>query len=216
MQQGPAAFYGLIGIEWMLRSSIAEGRTFYVGDNSFFDASRGRYFRFARNAIQQSTLAAPDHERLKALGVAVKPWRKDGRHVVVVEQSEHFLKLVGADQWLLKVLNTLKGLTDRTIIVRHWSRDKAGAARGLQLDLKNAWALVTHMSAAANEALLAGVPVFTSGACAATPMSSGELEKIETPRYPDGREDWAAGLANSQWTLEEIRNGTAWRRLNGT
>lgn len=214
LEPGAAAFYGVVGIEHLVRLCIAEGRTWFYGDNSFFDASRGRYYRFSKNTIQLAMPAAPDHQRLNALGVAVKPWRKDGRHIVVVEQSEHFLKLVGAEHWLAKVMAMLKPLTDRPIRARRWSRDKAGAARSLQIDLQDAWALVTHMSAAANEALLAGVPVFTSGKCAATLMASGELDKIETPRYPDGREDWAAGLAGMQWTLEELRGGAAWRRLN--
>lgn len=214
LEGGAAAFYGVVGIEYLVRLAIAEQRTWFYGDNSFFDASRGRYYRFSRNWFQLATPAAPDHQRLNALGVTAKPWKKDGRHIVVVEQSENFLKLVGAENWLAKVLASLKPLTDRPLHIRRWRRDKDAAAKSLQLDLHGAWALITHMSAAATEAVLAGVPVFTSGLCAATPMASGELTKIEAPRYPDGREDWAAGLAGMQWTLEEIRSGMAWRRLN--
>ena len=214
LQAGPAAFYGLGGLEGMLRLCVAEGRTFFIGDNAHFDRSRGRYFRFARNAWQVSTLQSPDHARAKALGLEVKPWRRDGKHIVVVEQSEHFLGMVGARYWLPRVLRELRPFTDREIRVRPWRRDKDKAGSTLQSDLKNAWALVTHMSAAANEALLAGVPVFVSGPCAATPMASGPLSGIECPRYPEGREDWAAGLANSQWTLSELREGMAWRALS--
>lgn len=212
LEPGAAAFYGVIGIEHLVRLAKAEGRTFFYGDNSFFDTSRGRYYRFARNAFQPSEILPPDHARLKALGVVLRPW-KPGHHIVVVEQSEHFLKLVGAEHWLLRLLDELKRYTDRPLIIRRWTRDKASAARSLPADLYGAHALVTHMSAAANEALLAGVPVFTSGPCAATPLSSGPLSDIERPRYPDGRVEWAAGLAARQWTLEEIRSGMAWRAL---
>lgn len=213
--EGGAAFYGVIGIEHLLRLAIAEKRDWFYGDNAFVDSGRGRYFRFARNAYQLSTLATPDHARLSALGVKVRPWRRDGRHIVVVEQSEHFLNLVGAKHWLLRVLADLKQHTDRPLKIRRWRRDKDKAAAMLAADLKDAWALVTHMSAAANEALLAGVPVFVSGRCAATPMASGKLSEIERPRYPDDREDWAAGLAARQWTIEELRRGDAWRTLVG-
>lgn len=213
LDPGGAAFYGVVGIEHLLRLAIAERREFWYGDNSYFDAGRGRYFRFSRKCLQESKLLPPDHARLKALGVAVKPWRKEGRHIVVVEQSEHFLDLVGQKHWLLRALSALSQVTDRPLKVRRWSRDKAKAASSLRADLAGAWALVTHMSAAANEALLAGVPVFVSGLCAATPLASGELSKIETPRHPDGREDWAAGLAAHQWTLDELRSGDAWRML---
>ena len=213
LEAGSAAFYGVVGIEHLVRLSVAEGRDWFYGDNSFFDAGRGRFYRFARNAVQIARPAPPDHARLAALGVEVKPWKKVGRHIVVVEQSEHFLNLVGAKHWLLRVLTDLKLHTDLPLRVRRWSRDKASAAVTLRQDLEGAWALVTHMSAAANEALLAGVPVFTSGPCAASPMASGQLSEIERPRYPEGREDWAAGLANSQWTLDEMRSGMAWRAL---
>lgn len=216
LEPGAAAcFFGVVGIEHLLRLAIAEQREYWYGDNAFFDRGRGRYFRFARNCLQLHTIAEPAHGRLKALGVTVSPWKRDGGHIVVVEQSAHFMSLVGHNLWLLDVVSRLRHLTDRPLRIRRWSRDKAKAAAGLRDDLRGAWALVTHMSAAANEALLAGVPVFVSGMCAALPMASGDFSNIETPRYPDGREDWAAGLAGQQWTMDELRNGTAWRTLSG-
>jgi hypothetical protein len=124
------------------------------------------------------------------------------------------MKLSGAgEEWLRTVGSILKLQTARPVRVRRWNRDKDKAARTLQADLQGAWALVTHMSAAANEALLAGVPVFLTGRCAATPMESGPLSMIEQPRLPDGREEWAAGLAAMQWTLDEMRAGMAWKAL---
>lgn len=215
LEPGGAAFYGAIGIENLVRLAIAERRTWFYGDNAFIDAFRGKFFRFARNAFQISRLMPPDHARLKALGVTIKPWKKDGRHIVVAEQSTHFLNLAGAENWLLRVLVDLPKHTDRPIKIRRWGRDKSKAGKSLIQDLEGAWCLVTHMSAAANEALLAGVPVFVSGQCAATPMASGELSAIESPRYPDGREEWAAGLAGQQWTVDEIRRGDSWRALSG-
>jgi hypothetical protein len=73
--------------------------------------------------------------------------------------------------------------------------------------------LVTWSSAAANEALLAGVPVFVAGDCAASKMGLSDFTKIESPIYPPGRAAWAAALAGQQWSLEEFRSGVAWRTL---
>lgn len=214
LEPGAAAFYGVVGIEHLVRQ--ARGTTdWYYGDNAFFDAARGRFFRFARNAFQLSKLAKPDYARLAALGVSVSPWKSGGKHIVIIEQSEQFAKLSGVPQWLPRTIDALKAVTDRPLVVRRWNRDKGKASRSLGQDLQNAHALVAHMSAAANEALLAGVPVFVSGPCAASPMASGELVNIEFPRYPEGRDNWAAGLAAMQWTVEEIRQGAAWRMLNG-
>ena len=212
---GAAAFYGLVGLEHFFVVARAARRDWYYGDNSFFDRGRGRFFRFARNAFQLSALARPDHGRLRALGISPQPWRTDGRHIVVVEQSEHFLRLAGAGpDWLRTVTGELARLTDRPLRIRGWRRDKDKAAATLQADLAGAWALVTHMSAAANEALLAGVPVICTGPCAASPLARGALADIERPLCGDGREGWAAGLAAMQWTLDELRAGMAWKALH--
>ncbi len=206
------AFYGVVGIEERFRA--AQAGTWLYGDNAYFDALRGGFFRFARDAFQVSELQPPDHVRRAAQGLWVRPWQRLGKHIVVVEQSTHFLGVCGAgSDWVRRTAEEIGRYTDRPLSIRPWSRDKAGAAASLAADLEGAWALVTHMSAAANEALLAGVPVFVTGACAASPMASGSLAEIERPRYIDGREEWAAGLAGSQWTLDELRDGTAWRRL---
>ncbi len=212
--EGAAAFYGVVGIEYLYRLAVAEGRDWYYGDNSFFDRTRGKFFRFAKNQPQVCRPDSYDFAKAKDLGLNPRPWRQGGKHIVVVEQSEHFLDLMGEKNWLRKVLDLLKGLTDRPLLVRRWRRDKDKAAETLHADLHGAWALVTHMSAAANEALLAGVPVFTSGNCSASCLASGPLSNVEKPRRPDGREEWAAWLAGMQWTLEELREGAAWKALN--
>ena len=211
----PAAFFGVVGIEDVFARAMASGRDWFYGDNSYFDRCRGKFFRFGQNEFQLSRLARPDHARAKALGLAPAKWQS-GKHVIVVEQSPHFLRLSGVgDDWAARTVAELKRYTDRPIRLRPWRRDKDKAAAGLRADLAGAWALVTHMSAAAVEALLSGVPVFVTGPCAASPMASGELSAIKTPHYPDGRENWAAGLAGHQWTIEELRDGTAWRVLHG-
>ena len=219
LSPGAAAFYGVVGIEHLLRQARAERRDYYYADNAYFDRARQKLFRVEKNGLQASGKVEPAYERLNALGITVKPWTRTGRHVLVVMQSPHFMREVaaypgGAEGWQNDTLWALKKHTDRLIVVRHWSRDKAERARTLQDDLKNAWALVTHASAAANEAVLAGVPVFITGPCAALPMGLSQLEQIESPRRPDGREEWAAGLAARQWTLDEFRSGMAWRALS--
>lgn len=214
LEPGALAVYGAVGLEHLVRLARAEGRDWYYGDNAYFDVARKRFYRFARNAFQATAPQPPDEARLRALGLTVAPWQAGGGHIVLVEQSPQFLELSGTTKhWLVKTMRELKAHTDRPLRPRLWNRDKAKASSTLQADLNGAWALVTHMSAAANEALLAGVPVFVSGPCAAAPFASGDLSRIESPRRPDGRQEWAAGLANSQWTIEEIRAGIAWGRL---
>ena len=95
---GAAAFYGVVGLEHLILEARC-GREWFYGDNAFFDRARGTHFRFARNALQWAgapNAAAPgDPARLSQLGVNIAPWQKGGRHIVVVEQSAHFLRLAG-------------------------------------------------------------------------------------------------------------------------
>lgn len=208
-------FYGVVGIEHLLRQAIDEGRTFYYGDNGFFDRTRGTHFRFGRNSLQFSGETRPSWERWNALNIEIRAWRQTGKHIVVVEQSEHFMRLVGKPDWLEETLADLRTFTSREIVVRPWTSNKKFASASLHEDLREAWALVTYSSSAAVEAVLDGVPVFVGGDCAAAPMASGTLESIESPETPKGRKSWAAGLAGLQWTLEELRRGDAWRVLSG-
>ena len=221
LEDGPAAFFGVVAIEYLLNEARDNGRDWYYLDNSWFDATRKVMTRVGVNALQGGAVIGPDWKRFAALNLRTEDWKRDGRHIVICMQSPHFMREVarwpgGAPAWQEHVLLTLKEHTDRPIVVRHWSSDKAERAHSLQEDLRGAWALITHASAAANEAVLAGVPAFVTGKCAALPMASGELSEIEKPRYPDGREEWAAGLAARQWTLQELQSGEAWRAICGT
>ena len=194
----------------------AAGRDWYYLDNSYFDISRGRMFRASRNAVQATGLELPDWGRWAALGLKVQPWRKHGRHVIIAAQSQTHMSVVAGQRssWWRDAFTILKAHTDREIVVRGWRSNKMALASSLAESLRDCWALVTWSSAAAIEAVLAGVPVFAARQCAASAMGVSDLAKIESPTYPDGRAAWAAALAGRQWTHDEFRRGTAWRTLH--
>lgn len=211
------AFWGVKGVEPIFYSRLAHGGWIY-GDNSYFDVTRGTHFRFARERLQATGAEQPDWKRFSELRLGIQPWRTSGRHVLVVVQSDYFMRYVarwpgGAAGWQEHVLRTLKAHTDRPIVVRHWVADKKERARTLKQDMKGAWVVVGHSTAAANEALIAGIPVIVTGDCAARVMGSDDLSTVESPETPLDRYDWAAALAGQQWTIEELRDGTAWRAL---
>lgn len=218
---GSAAFYGITpDLVDVWQQVLDVGRPWYYIDNAYFDRCRAHHFRVARNGLQPNTLPAPDFARLKAAGVTVRPWRRAGRHVLVVCQSDWYMRGVagwpgGGEAWLNAVLARLKALTDRPVQVRPWS-DKFRPDFLFSDQLRGAHAVVAHTSAAAVEALLAGVPAFLTGPCVASPMADHDLGNIEDPRLPDGRDEWAACLAAGQWTLDEMRAGHAWRAMAET
>jgi hypothetical protein len=190
----------------------ADGDRWYI-DNAYFDTTRQTYFRITKNATQHSGLGKSDGMRFRSLGIPINPWRK-GSHIVVVQQSESFMRHVAKyySDYVADAIVKLSDLTDRSILVRLWNRNKHQAGESLLDDLRGAHALVTHSSAAAVTALLEGVPVAVDRTSAAYPMA-GSIDDIESlPRLD--RENWAGVLADNQWTLDEMRNGTAWLMLN--
>ena len=82
--------------------------------------------------------------------------------------------------------------------------------------LKDCHALVTFQSIAAVEAVMHGVPAFTTAPTAADPVCDKDLSLLESPTVQDNMKiwNWACHLAYGQFHIEELRNGTAYRILN--
>ena len=117
------------------------------------------------------------------------------------------------DAWLKNTIDTLKQHTDRPIRLRERPVSRTDRKTQKPEDwLADVHAVVAFNSVAATEAVLAGVPVFLTGAAnAAQPMSNLDLTKIETPWFPDSDQvyEWACHLAYGQFHIDELANGTA-------
>lgn len=215
-----AFFYGVDAsneVSWKYVKD--EGIPYYYCDNSYFDPSRQDYFRVTRNALQHSGEGKSDGHRFVRLerdyGVGLRPWfgNYNRQTIVLCPQSPHFMHVIAerAGDWLEDTKVVLRKYTGRPFKVRDWSSNKTKLSSTLAADLQDAYVLVTWSSAAAITAILSGVPAVCLGPCAAQPMAT-PVEELDFLRAPD-RENWAAVLADNQWTLEEFRNGTAWRAL---
>lgn len=215
LRPGPVALFGSPQL-WsgILQEAIAESRTYYYGDHAYF--GRMEYYRVTKNALQHSGHGSAGSDRFAAHGIPIRSWRSRGDHILVCPPDASFARLMGfpADHWVRHVVETLKEYTRRPIRVRI-RRGAEFSSHTLAQDLEGAHALVTYTSNAAVEAVLVGVPVFCLGACAGRTMGLSDLSRIETPIYPDWREQWAANLAANQWTLPEIASGECWDALGG-
>lgn len=208
IRTGPVAMFGSPALWSVLQEAQTSGHDWFYGDHAYF--GRFQFYRVTRNAWQHDGSGDAGPERFRLFGIEITPWQRDGRHVLVCPPDGPFAKLMGfdADAWLADVLAQLGMHTERPVTVRR--RD---ASTPLAEALRDCWALVTYMSNAAVEAVLAGVPVFCLGPCAARTMGLSDLSLIESPIRPDGREQWAWNLASNQWTLSEIASGECWRAI---
>lgn len=197
LEPGPAAFYG-VRAPWLhlWEQAKREGRDWYWLDNSYFDCVRERQFRVTRNALQHTGLGASDGKRFAALGLPIKPMRADGENIVICPASDEFMAVVAKDPaWLDRISKRCRAKYGAERVIVRRKQDK----RPLLDDLAGCRLLVTWGSAAAVTALLEGVHVLCAPECCAT--------------HAGNRAKWAAVLADNQWSLDEFRDGTAWRAL---
>lgn len=206
---GSVASFGSPPVWPLLRAAQAHGRDVFWGDHGYF--GRHKYYRITRNSLQHDGTGTATPDRFAAFRRPVQPWKKHGRHILVCPNSAVYFGLHGlnVEQWLLDVREQLAPHTDREVRIR-WKV----SGTPITEDLADAWAVVVFSSAAALDALIAGVPVFTLAPFAASArMGLSDLSQIEAPIYPDDREPFLWNIANNQWTIREICEGVAWRAL---
>lgn len=209
LQPGPVALFGSPRRWALLQRAISEGREWFYGDHAFF--GRFRYYRVSRNAYQPDGAGSATPDRFRRFGRVIEPWRKSGRHILLCLQTRGFMELHGinGDRWLEDVIRTLRTATDRDVRIR-----RKGDPIPIVEALRGAWAVVTFSSAAAIDALIAGIPAWSLAPWAAAHrMGASDLRAIETPYYPADREPFCWRLAWQQWTLQEIASGQAWEAL---
>src|SRR5688572_12229135 len=136
----------------------------------------------------------------------MKPWRNnsDGHVLIAMPGMDHG-RMLGMDMpsWAATIKKEVRKRTNRRIKVRQKS-----AMNSLDEDLENAFVLVTHSSKVAVDAVRSGVPAIVEPTNPAAPVCSTSLEDIEKPKMPD-REIWWASLMCQQFTISEMRDGTA-------
>ena len=200
----------------------AAGRDFYYIDTGYFgNGKKKTYHRVTKNDVQNfGPIIDRPRDRLAVTGFQPCKFKR-GSKILLAPPSQKLLNLYDIDleQWLDNVLRELGSRTDREVVVRRKPGRTArtsddSMAHALEQDIH---CLVTFSSIAAGEALLNGKPAITLGPNAAAALCSQSLDAIESPYVPtlDEVERWAAHISYCQFTEAEMRDGTAWRILQG-
>ena len=183
---------------------LSQSKNFYRMDHAYI--GRLRFFRITKGDFQPSRIVDRPADRWEELkkefALEVKPWRKGG-HVLVTLSAPATYWFFGVDDWPARIEKEIRKYTDRPVKIRQ--RD---AKHSIAEDLKDAHCLVTFASNSAIDALLSGVPVLTLGPSIARPMGVG-LESIESPFYPENREEFFRHMSYCQFTVKEFRSGFA-------
>lgn len=228
---GIAVFYGLMGKLWTAIQAQREagGTAVYIDLGYWGRREGGRWTGYhkvavnARHPTEYFQKKQHDRSRFERFNIRPADW-KDGKHILIAGMGDKGASAEGYQpgQWEREAVTALRGLTDRPIVYRpkpSWRTAKPIEGTSFSPHrqrigdvLQNCYAVVTHHSNVAVDALLSGIPAFCWGGVA-TCMTLQDLGKIEDPLRPEGREQWAADIAWTQWSMREMAEGWAWRHL---
>jgi hypothetical protein len=189
-------------VNWMSR-----GRSFIFWDRGYL--ARPDHYRWTLNNFQMQEIRDVPDDRWRELMIEsqVRPWNKNGKHIVVAHTGPEYWDVFADREWTFRTADYLKTITDRPIIIR----DKTSMVP-LYNDIKDAHCLVTHGSIAAVEAVVMGCPVFVDPHSTARLVGSTNFADIEHPVYPD-RQPWLNSLAYAQYNARELTDGTMFRLI---
>lgn len=174
-------------------------------------------------------------DRAAAQGWKFEPWREDrpSGHVLYAGSSlkyNNMFDLGDPNEYAQYIVSEAAKFTRRKIVYRpkpsyKAAEEVAGAAfsynkgssknAGIQTDLEGAHVLITHGSAAAFDAMIAGVPTVILGHAVTRPISSTSLADVDRPYLASekDRQQILNALAYCQWNHEEMRGGLLWRSI---
>lgn len=184
-----------------------------VAENGYVKGPKdgGDYYALARKAHNGAgEWAEGGPERWDALGVALKPWRTNGGHVLVCPNRPFGMPgLAMPAGWSMDVMRRLSKLTQREIRYRPHPGNDA-PKKPLAEDLAGAWAVVIWASSAGVNALVSGIPVICESPWWICKAATGTL--VESPYMPE-RLPVMQRLAWAQFNLQEIESGFAFASL---
>jgi|TARA_R110001592_G_scaffold34313_1_gene117811 hypothetical protein len=183
------------------------------------------YFRIVKGELHTVRGKVGNGKRLreleqKGIDCTFKGWYTGKtEHILLCPSSQTVTMAtnqMNQQDWIDLATNEIRKFTDRTIRIRNkprpgnewWNTD-------IRNDLKNCHALVTNMSLAAVDAVLNKVPVFTHDNNIANFVASKDLKYIEKPMRPGHKTmgEWMKMVVENQFTIDEIKNGTAHKTL---
>ncbi|MCR4331298.1 MAG: hypothetical protein NUV34_01120 [Sulfuricaulis sp.] len=197
------------------------GGTVIVAENGYLgkDSNGNQLYAMARhghNGSGQWYVGGP--ERWDALGIELKPWRTEGKHILVCGQRGiGSPTMASPPNWHETAAARLRKISSRPVKIRTHPGNNAPKIP-LADDLRDAWACVIWSSGSGVQALVAGIPVIfdapnwiCEGAAIRGVGHFGDLEKMLEAE--DMRPQAMQRMAWAQCSLAEIETGEPFRRL---
>jgi hypothetical protein len=200
---------------------IKRGTTWKVGLNGI---NRDAYFGDMGN----------DSSRASLLGLELKPWRTDGKYILIAgqhEKSEQWRNQPRMSRWVMDTIENIQAHTDRPIIFRPHPRcplpaiehqyknvyrqvpaQIPGTYDDFDMQFNNIYCTVSWTSNPGIHSVINGVSAYTSTSSLAWDVSIKSLTNLDNLPLPD-RQQWLNDYAWTEYTVEEIAQGIPLKRL---
>ena len=198
---------------------------------------RGTTWKVGLNGINRDAFfgdGGNDSSRAKRLGLEAKPWRTNGKYILVCgqhEKSEQWRDQPRMSRWVMDTIENIQAHTDRPILFRPHPRcpltniehefknvkrqdprQVPGSYDDFDIDFSNIYTTVSWTSNPGIHSVIEGVPAYTSTSSLAWPVSIKSLTNLDNPTLYD-RQQWLNDYAWTEYTVEEISAGLPLKRL---
>lgn len=241
-----ADIVGFIGVKSrkMFTACTMQGKVPLLIDKGYF--GRGEYYRMSLGSYQPAYLDKINGSPKRFYDLVpggVQPARRHGNSIMYIGSSQkycNFHELGDNNDYSRAVLTLMKDNWSGNIIYRPkpswWAKTKAGERRDNMRDLgvefsgpdvqfakvlNRCYAVVTHGSNGAAEALAAGIPVIMLSEPGVSPvlhLCEPNMESLRKPHAPympsvEKRQHTLFAMAWCQFTVPEMAAGLAWSQL---
>ena len=198
---------------------------------------RGTTWKVGLNGINRDAVfgnSDMDSTRADKLGLHLKPWRENGKFILICGQHDKSLQwqdMPRMSKWLMSIIDEIQSYIDMPIVFRPHPRCRLESIEhqyhnvyrdepirldntydDFNLSFKDVYAVVNWSSNPGPQAAIAGIPVFTGPSSLAWPIANQQLSQITNPNKPD-RQQWLNDYAWTEYTINEIENGVPLNRL---
>lgn len=204
-----------VGNEELLVTKIDNGYPMWFIDSGYtnFLEFNKKWHRLVRNHLHTGDFFKAPVSRLDVFKKFPVPWRKKGDTILIIEPGPFAASVFHVDlkTWKYDVEKELRKYTDRPIKFREKKPLTERTKLFEELLFSDEYYCVVSLNSnAATEAIWAGIPAITLGKHITNPVTKNSLSDINDLYYGDLTE-WLCMLSYSQFTKEELMDGTAAR-----
>ncbi len=205
-----------VGNEELLVTKLDNSFPFWFIDSGYtnFLETRKTYHRLVRNHLHYGKIFEAPVDRLGVFKKFPEQWRSSGEKILIVEPGSFAASVFHIDlkTWRYDVEKELRNYTDKPIVFREKVDKKIRSNLYEEFCNEDYYCTISLNSNASTESIWAGIPVITLGTHITNPVSRSKLSDINN-LYRPNLASWLCMLSYSQFTYDEIINGTAFKIL---